>query len=547
MIICTLGIPLNLFAQDGGVSIGKGGVDAERSAILELVSKSKGFLAPRMTSAEREAIVAPVNGLLVYDSSEDCYYCYASGKWSHIGDVQISIGTSYPVKAQEGDFSFNPETRLLYVKSSTSWEQVGSKKPELKLEGSVLSVREQDSESSSSVNLAEWLDRYIDASLVNLTAQYVKSTNGGVLVAGESIQTALGKLEKNLEDVSINGGEANTIINSNKTHIADNSQAIKDTASQIRADMNSNSAGIEATFTSLETKLEADSTLTRNLIESNTTNITINTSAIADNSQAIKDTASQIRADMNSNSAGIEATFTSLETKLEADSTLTRNLIESNTTNITINTSAIADNSQAIKDTASQIRADMNSNSAGIEAAFTSLETKLEADSTLTRNLIESNTTNITINTSAISDLENEKLAKAAIFNGDVTGTYNATVIANDAVNSAKIDDGTIVAADLNQMAATNGQVLSWNGTTSTWEATSVAARSYTQKFEEDDSVPTTHSLAKTAIVNDASNSCSVALNGETLDPTSYTFTTSTLKLLVPVYTYDKVTVTYCY
>ncbi|WP_269689106.1 hypothetical protein, partial [Klebsiella pneumoniae] len=93
-----------------------------------------------------------------------------------------------------------------------------------------------------------------------------------------------------------------------------------------------------------------------------------------------------------------------------------------------------------------------------------------------------------------------------------------------DAINSAKIANGTIVAADLNQMSATNGQVLSWNSTKSTWEATSVAARSYTQKFEEDDSVPTTHSLAKTAIVNDASNSCSVTLNGETLDPTSYTF-----------------------
>ncbi len=486
LIICTLGIPLNLFAQDGGVSIGKGDVDPDLSAILELVSKSKGFLAPRMTSTEREAIVAPVNGLLVYDSSEDCYYCYSSGKWSHIGDIQMSIGTSYPVNAQEGDFSFNPETRLLYVKASASWEQVGSKKPELKLEGSILSVREQDSESSSSVNLAEWLDNYIDASLLNLTAQYEKSTNGGVLVAGESVQTALGKLEKNLENVSINGGEANTIINSNKTHIANNSKAIKDTASQIRADMSSNSASIEAVIARLETKLEADSTVTRTLIESNTTNISTNLSAIVDNTQAIKDTASQIRADMNSNSAGTVA-------------------------------------------------------------VINRLETKLKADSTVTRTLIESNTTNIASNTSAISDLESEKLAKTAAFNGDVTGTYNATVIANDAINSAKIDDGTIVAADLNQMSATNGQVLSWNGTTSTWEATSVAARSYTQKFEEDDSVPTTHSLVKTAIVNDASNSCSVTLNGETLDPTSYTFTKSTLKLLVPVYTYDKVTVTYCY
>ena len=417
LIICTLGIPFNLFAQNGGVSIGKGGDDAELSAILELVSKTKGFLAPRMNSTEREAIVAPADGLLVYDSTEGCYFCYSSGKWSHIGDIQMNIGTTYPINAKEGDFSFNPETRLLYVRASASWEQVGSKKPELKLDGSVLSVREQDSENSSSVNLAEWIDDYIDA----------------------------------------------------------------------------------------------------------------------------------IRAEMNSNSASFEAAINSLKTKMKADNITTRNLIENNTTNIATNTSAIADNAKAIKDEASQIRAEMNSNSASTEAAINSLKIKQEADNTVARNLIEINTTNIATNTSAIADLQNEKLSKTAAFNGDVIGTYNATVIANDAINSAKIANGTIVAADLNQMSATDGQVLSWNSSKSTWEAVSVAARSYTQKFEEDDSVPTTHSLAKTAIVNDASNSCSVTLNGETLDPTSYTFTTSTLKLLVPVYAYDKVTVTYCY
>ncbi|OJV26252.1 MAG: hypothetical protein BGO32_02270 [Bacteroidetes bacterium 37-13] len=47
---------------------------------------------------------------------------------------------------------------------------------------------------------------------------------------------------------------------------------------------------------------------------------------------------------------------------------------------------------------------------------------------------------------------------------GDLTGTYpNPTITAN-AVTSAKIANGTILAEDLNQMSATNGQVLKWNG-----------------------------------------------------------------------------------
>ena len=37
---------------------------------------------------------------------------------------------------------------------------------------------------------------------------------------------------------------------------------------------------------------------------------------------------------------------------------------------------------------------------------------------------------------------------------GDVTGTQSATVIAPDAVNSAKIADGSIVNADINAAAA---------------------------------------------------------------------------------------------
>ncbi len=48
---------------------------------------------------------------------------------------------------------------------------------------------------------------------------------------------------------------------------------------------------------------------------------------------------------------------------------------------------------------------------------------------------------------------------------GDVSGTW-ALTIANNAVTSAKIQDGTILGGDINQMGATTGQVLKWSGTT---------------------------------------------------------------------------------
>jgi hypothetical protein len=56
--------PLFVSAQ-----VGIGTVDPDPSALLELSSNSGGLLIPRMTSAERDLIVAPAVGLLIYNTS----------------------------------------------------------------------------------------------------------------------------------------------------------------------------------------------------------------------------------------------------------------------------------------------------------------------------------------------------------------------------------------------------------------------------------------------------------------------------------------------
>ena len=52
-----------------GAQVGIGTFDPDPSSLLELFSKSKGLLVPRMTSAERDLIVAPAIGLLIYNTS----------------------------------------------------------------------------------------------------------------------------------------------------------------------------------------------------------------------------------------------------------------------------------------------------------------------------------------------------------------------------------------------------------------------------------------------------------------------------------------------
>lgn len=56
------------------VSINSDGSLPDSSAMLDVKSSAKGFLAPRMTAAERDAIVRPAKGLLIFCTDNNQYY-----------------------------------------------------------------------------------------------------------------------------------------------------------------------------------------------------------------------------------------------------------------------------------------------------------------------------------------------------------------------------------------------------------------------------------------------------------------------------------------
>ena len=82
-----------VFAQ---VSINTDGNAADNSAMLEVKSSNKGFLVPRMTQAEIGAIANPANGLLVFCTNNNKFFCFLSNlnKWMEIayGSTTISPG-----------------------------------------------------------------------------------------------------------------------------------------------------------------------------------------------------------------------------------------------------------------------------------------------------------------------------------------------------------------------------------------------------------------------------------------------------------------------
>lgn len=75
LILATSG---TLYAQ----SLGLNNASPNASSILDATSTTKGVLIPRMTSAQRDAIASPANGLLVYITDLTLGFYYYNGiKW----------------------------------------------------------------------------------------------------------------------------------------------------------------------------------------------------------------------------------------------------------------------------------------------------------------------------------------------------------------------------------------------------------------------------------------------------------------------------------
>ncbi len=96
-------ISFALAAQNVAISID--GSEPDESAILDLQSNTKGFLAPRMTQDDRLQIPYPATGLLVYQVGHDNGFYYFDGDgWTMLNVADNSVhyvtdvdGNVYPV------------------------------------------------------------------------------------------------------------------------------------------------------------------------------------------------------------------------------------------------------------------------------------------------------------------------------------------------------------------------------------------------------------------------------------------------------------------
>ncbi len=81
ILLAIVALAVSANAQN---NFGMGTNTPDASAILDMQSNTQGVLVPRLTSAQRNAIVTPANGLLVFDTDASCFYFFAAGVWTNL-------------------------------------------------------------------------------------------------------------------------------------------------------------------------------------------------------------------------------------------------------------------------------------------------------------------------------------------------------------------------------------------------------------------------------------------------------------------------------
>lgn len=73
-----------IFVDASADGIAINGTSVAATALLDIQSTTKGVLIPRMTTAQRDAIATPADGLMVYDTDVDAPSQFQNGAWTYL-------------------------------------------------------------------------------------------------------------------------------------------------------------------------------------------------------------------------------------------------------------------------------------------------------------------------------------------------------------------------------------------------------------------------------------------------------------------------------
>ena len=99
----------------------------ESSAVLQVISTSGGFLPPRMTDAQRDAISTPANGLMIFNTDEGKPQYYTNSSWISLhGEVDAGAGITVPDPLQLGNGTVTAPTFGFSSDTNTGIYRVGA-------------------------------------------------------------------------------------------------------------------------------------------------------------------------------------------------------------------------------------------------------------------------------------------------------------------------------------------------------------------------------------------------------------------------------------
>ncbi|MFV5698461.1 ice-binding family protein [Flavobacterium sp. ZT3R17] len=96
-----------LISEASNAQVGIGTTNPEISSMLDIQSTDKGFLLPRLTTAERDAISSPATGLLIYNTTTSIFNFY------NLGWKDFITGLVLPINGGTGIANSNESTLAL--------------------------------------------------------------------------------------------------------------------------------------------------------------------------------------------------------------------------------------------------------------------------------------------------------------------------------------------------------------------------------------------------------------------------------------------------
>ena len=86
IILLVIGLTF-MYTGNAHVGINTDGSQPDPSSMTDVKSTSKGILFPRMTTAQRDAISNPAEGLLIFNITTGCFNYFMGGSWKSFCEV----------------------------------------------------------------------------------------------------------------------------------------------------------------------------------------------------------------------------------------------------------------------------------------------------------------------------------------------------------------------------------------------------------------------------------------------------------------------------